>query len=169
MDVTPFLILPFVIQLHATSAAFAVLVGPFAILRQRRDRLHKLLGYLWVLAMACVSVTGLMIPSFDLAIIGHFGPIHLFVVLTAVSLFMGMRAIFLGDITAHRAWLSGLYWQGLMLAGAFNFLPGRMVNRALFPDNPDFGYAVLGSIVLAIFWFRILKPVSAARRSMPAE
>lgn len=169
MDFAPFLNLPVIIQLHALSGLIALVIGPFAVLRPRRDRLHKTLGYIWVLAMASLGLTGLMIPSFGLVIIGHFGPIHLFVVITAVSLFMGMRAIFRGDISAHRAWLSGLYWQGLLLAGAFNFLPGRMVNRMLFPNAPELGYLCLAAGLSAILWFRLIRPCLTARAALPAE
>lgn len=158
MDVTPFFETTTVIQIHVFAALTGVLLGPFAILRKRRDRLHKCLGYVWVLAMLSVSGTALMIPSFGLAVIGPFGPIHLFVVLTLVSLWMGMRAIFRGDLTAHRAWLTGLYWQGLLLAGLFNFLPGRMVNRMLFPDAPEHGYILLACGGCVMIWYRILRP-----------
>jgi uncharacterized membrane protein len=163
MSFAPFLEMSLNIQLHAISALLGVLLGPFAILRRRRDRLHKVLGYIWVTAMATVATTALFIPSFGLKVFGHFGPIHLFVVLTVVSLFMGMRAIFRGNINAHREWLSGLYWQGLLLAGLFNFLPGRMTNAILFGDRSELGYVVLGLGGAALVWFRVIKPMLRSR------
>ncbi|MEP1537350.1 MAG: DUF2306 domain-containing protein [Paracoccaceae bacterium] len=158
MDTAPFLELPLYIQLHAASATLAILIGPIAIYRKRRDRLHKSAGYLWVLSMLTVAITGLFIPSFGLAVVGHLGPIHLFVALTIVSLWQGMHAIFRGNITAHRAALSGLYWQGLILAGLFNFIPGRMTNRSLFPENPELGYVVMALGGALIVWIRFIKP-----------
>lgn len=158
MHFAPFFEISAVIQLHAVAALTSLLIGPFAILRKRRDRLHKYLGYIWVLGMLTVSGTALMIPSFGWAVIWHFGPIHLFVVLTLVSLFMGMRAIFRGDITAHKAWLEGLYWQGLLLAGLVNFLPGRMTNQILFPQAPERGYVVIALGAGLLVWFRIIRP-----------
>jgi uncharacterized membrane protein len=158
MNFAPFLELPLIIQAHASSALLAVFLGPFAILRRRRDRLHKISGYVWVVAMLSVAVTSLFIPSFGVAVIGHFGPIHLFAVLTLVSLWQGMRAIFRGDITGHRAWLSGLYWQGLLVAGLVNFLPGRAVNRMLFSDMPDAGFVVIGVGGGLMIWFRVIRP-----------
>jgi uncharacterized membrane protein len=159
MDFQPFLDLPANIQVHVFAALLSICLGPFAILRNRRDRLHKMAGYVWVLAMLTVAMTALFIPSFGVAVLGHFGPIHLFVVLTLVSLFMGMRAIYRGDITAHRSWLSGLYWQGLLLAGLFNFFPGRMTNETLFPGHPERGYVVLVLGGAVMIWFRILRPM----------
>ncbi len=163
MDIAPFLELPFYIQLHASSATLAILLGPVAIYRKRRDRLHKIAGYIWVLSMLTVALSGLFIPSFGLAIIGHMGPIHLFVALTLYSLWMGMRAIFRGNVTAHRAAFSGLYWQGLLVAGLFNFLPGRMINRVLFPEAPENGYVAMACVGCVIFWMRILKPLLLSR------
>lgn len=158
MDFAPFLEMPATIQLHAASASLAIILGPFAVLRQRRDRMHKIIGYVWVLAMLVVAVSALFIPSFGVAIIGPFGPIHLFVVITLVSLWQGMRAVLQGDIPRHRAWMSGLYWQGLLVAGLVNFLPGRMVNRATFPEHPALGYAVIVLGAATLIWFRILRP-----------
>lgn len=34
------------IQLHVTAALVFILLGPFALYRTRRDRLHKTLGYI---------------------------------------------------------------------------------------------------------------------------
>lgn len=158
MDFAPFLNLPFNIQLHVCAALLAIAIGPFAILRPRRDRLHKGLGYVWVLAMLTVALSGFSIPSFGLAVLGHLGPIHLFAVLTLFSLWKGIAAIFRGNITAHRAWLTGLYWQGLLVAGLVNFLPGRAVNRTLFPDTPQTGYAVIALGGALLLWFRVIGP-----------
>ena len=158
MDFAPFLELPLVIKIHAICATLAIFLGPFAILRKRRDRLHKTAGYFWVLTMLAVAISAIFIPSFGFAIIGPFGPIHLFVVLTLVSLWKGMGAVFRGDITAHREWMSGLYWQGLLVAGLVNFLPGRMTNRSLFPEIPELGYLVIGLGGTALIWFRLIRP-----------
>lgn len=158
MDFSPFLNLPTVIQVHAVCASIAVLLGPFVVLRTRRDRFHKAAGYVWVLAMFSVAGSALFIPSFGFAFIGHFGPIHLFVVLTLTSLWKGMAAIFRGDLTAHRAWMSGLYWNGLLIAGLVNFLPDRMVNQLVFPDHSDLGYVVIALGSAALLWFRLVRP-----------
>ena len=51
---------------------------------------------------------------------------------------------------AARAALRSLYWQGLAIAGLFNFLPGRMVARSVFPNAPEIGIAIIvfGAIAL---------------------
>jgi len=158
MDFAPLQALPPVIQVHVISAVLAISIGPFVLLRKRHDRLHKCLGYVWVLSMLSVAISGLFIPGFALQILGHFGPIHAFVVLTLFSLWKGMAAIFRGNIRRHRAYMSGLYWNGLLVAGAVNFLPGRAINRTLFPAEPQMGYVVLAAIIAALLWFRVIRP-----------
>lgn len=142
MTLAPFLEAPASIQLHAAAAALAVILGPFVILRQTRDRLHKIGGYIWVLAMFVAAVSSFWIKGFGL--IGPFSPIHLLSILTLWSLWTGMRYAFAGRIDLHRRVFQNLYWRGLLIAGLFNFLPGRALNRAVLPEMADAGWLVIG-------------------------
>ncbi len=130
-----------IVQFHVAAASLAILLGPVAILRRRRDRLHKVTGYIWVIAMAATAMSSFWITSF--AMIGPFSPIHLLAVLALWSLWEGMTAAFRGDTAAHRAAMEGLYWRGLLVAGLFNFLPGRLMNRMILGDNASTGYVVI--------------------------
>lgn len=165
MDFAPFLELPLLIKTHVICALLSIVIGPFAILRKRRDRLHKVSGYVWVVGMFAVATTGAFIPTFGIRIIWHLGPIHIFTVITFISLFFGMRAIFKRDIVAHKEWMSGLYWQGLLLAGLVNFFPGRMTNQTIFPGNPEYGYVAMALGGLALVWFRVARPQLQKRAS----
>jgi len=165
MSLTPLANAPLLIQFHVFFALIALVLGPIAIHRKSRDRIHKITGYFWVLGMLGVAGTATFIPSFDLAFIGHFGPIHLFVVLTFWSIYRGMRAIYQRDFRAHEAALKGLYWQGLAIAGLFNFIPGRTVNRMLFSHDLQFlgwGIIAAGGLALAYIALRQRQTVQAA-------
>ncbi|AXI48495.1 hypothetical protein C1J03_22355 [Sulfitobacter sp. SK012] len=142
MTLAPFFDAPVYIQLHAAAAMIALLLGPFVILRNRRDRLHKTGGYIWVLSMMVVAVSSFWITEF--AMIGPFSPIHALSVFALWSVWEGLRHAFAGRVDAHRQVFQNLYWRGLVIAGLFNFLPGRASNRAVFPDSPDAGLWVLG-------------------------
>ncbi|MDB2521901.1 DUF2306 domain-containing protein [Planktomarina temperata] len=75
---------------------------------------------------------------------GRFGPIHLLSVLTLWSIFEAMRQIYQGNMILHRRIMTNLYWYGLVIAGLFNFLPGRLVNRAVLGDaRAELGYVVI--------------------------
>lgn len=136
IDATP------IIQLHVGAAATALVLGPFALYRARRDRLHKIQGYVWVLAMGVVAVSSFWIHSF--AVIGPFSPIHGLAIFTLWSLYTALRHVFAGRIALHRLVMRNLYWYGLIIAGLFNFLPGRTTNRIFFGQTPELGYLVLG-------------------------
>ena len=142
MTLAPLLSADPIVQVHVVSALLALGLGPAALYRRRRDRLHKLLGYVWVGAMAVVALSSFGIHSF--AVIGPFSPIHALSLFTLWSLFEGMRLILSGRIVAHRTVMRNLYWYGLCVAGLFNFLPGRTMNRVLLGGQDGLGYVVLG-------------------------
>jgi uncharacterized membrane protein len=44
MTLDPFTTAPIAVQIHMASALIAVCLGPFALYRKRRDRLHRRLS-----------------------------------------------------------------------------------------------------------------------------
>ena len=140
-----------VIQFHVASASTALLLGPLALYRKRRDRLHKISGYFWVLAMGMTALSSFWIHDFP--VIGPFSPIHLLAVLVLWSLYKGMGHVFAGRIREHEIVMRSLYMNGLLVAGMFNFLPGRVTNRMVFGEASTLGYVVialgLSAIVIA--------------------
>jgi uncharacterized membrane protein len=137
----PILNAPIYIQVHACAAMIALFLGPFVILRNRRDRLHKAGGYIWVLVMACAAISSFWIMEFR--VIGPFSPIHGLSIYALWSLYRGVSYAIARNIEAHRQTFRGLYLQGLVLAGLFTLLPGRILNRMLFGEMPMVGVAVL--------------------------
>ncbi len=143
MSFAPFLAAPPIIQIHAVAATVALVLGPIAIYRERRDRLHKWGGYIWVTAMLCTALSSFGIREY--ALIGPFSPIHLLSCLAIWSIWVGMRHIYRGNIRAHRKTFHSLYWNGLLIAALFNFMPGRVVNRLFFNDARELGWVVIGA------------------------
>lgn len=141
MSLEPLLSAPLHIQIHAAAALTAVFLGPVPLYRKKRDRLHKVTGYVWVVAMFTTALSAFFIHSF--AVIGPFSPLHGFALLTFWTLFEGMRHIFAGRIKEHRASFRSLYWYGLMIAGLANFMPDRRINEALFGGNDGVGWIAI--------------------------
>jgi uncharacterized membrane protein len=166
MTFAPFLDAPSYIQIHAAAAAVAVFLGPFVLLRNRRDRLHKTSGHVWVLAMLVVAVSSFWITEFGL--IGPLSPIHLLSVLTLWSLWEGMRHALAGRIDLHRRVFQNLYWRGLLIAGLFNFLPGRATNRSVFPETPEAGWLVIALGLTLILGDLARRRIRDIRRHAPA-
>jgi uncharacterized membrane protein len=155
MSLTPILDAPLMIQLHIVAATPAVLIGPLVLFRRSRDRVHKYLGYVWVIAMACLAIFGLFIPSVT-GVFSHFGPLHGFNILTLWSLWRGITFARQGNYAGHAATFQGLWYGGIGGAGLANFLPGRTMNQVVFNGPSDAGYIVIGVGALALFalWLR---------------
>ena len=141
MSIAPLLQADPVIQIHVATASLALVLGPFALYLRKRGRLHKTLGYVWVLAMGITAMSSFGIHSF--AVIGPFSPIHLLAVFALWSIYEAMRHVFAGRIHLHQIVMRNLYWRGVIIAGLFNFLPGRLINRMVFEDARALGYVVI--------------------------
>ncbi len=155
MSVHPFLTLPIIIQVHMIAALLALIIGAFVLFQKQRGRLHRVLGYLWVTAMAMLAISAFGIPS-------HFGPfrfglLHGFAVVTLWSLWTGVQHARQRNFDAHQTVLRSLYSNGLIVAGAFTFLPGRTVNRMVFGVHQELGWLVI-AVVCGIVACRVLAP-----------
>ena len=129
MSLTPLISAPFAIQLHAL-AALALIPLTIAIFSlPRGSRLHKRLGWAWVLLMAAVAVSSFAIH--EIRLWGGFSPIHLLSLFSLVSLLGAILAIRRRNIRRHRAIMLGLVWGALIGAGAFTLLPGRIMHEVL--------------------------------------
>ena len=63
MTLDPILSAPLLIQLRVAAALPALLPGPFALFRNRRDRWHKRPGYDRTVSMLVLAVSGFFIPA----------------------------------------------------------------------------------------------------------
>ncbi|MEL7260993.1 MAG: hypothetical protein AAGK69_06425, partial [Pseudomonadota bacterium] len=78
-------------------------------------------------------------------------PIHLLSLYALYGLWVAMRAIYRRDVALHRHVMQNLYVRGVVLAGAFNFLPGRTAQRILLPDMPALGYGIIALVMIWAF------------------
>jgi uncharacterized membrane protein len=155
MTLDPILSAPPVIRLHLAAALPALLLGPFALFRKRRDRWHKRLGHAWVASMLALAVSGFLIPA-RFAVVGPFGPIHLFSPLAIWGVLDGVRRIRRGDVQGHRDAMQTVWFGAVGVTGLLTLVPGRTLNRVLFGETPQAAFAVigLGLLVLAWLWWR---------------
>ena len=63
---------------------------------------------------------------------GHFSWIHVFVPITLFGVASAIWRIRRGDVKGHRAAMLGVYFGGLVIAGALTFYPGRLMYRLFF-------------------------------------
>ncbi|WP_306249588.1 DUF2306 domain-containing protein [Parvularcula sp. IMCC14364] len=127
--------LPAVILLHLFAALAAFFLGGFQLLAPKGTVPHKTLGWIWFSLMIVVAVSAIFIRNFEgsaLPTLFGFSPIHLFVVLTLWSVPSAIIAIKRGNVKAHASAVRGLYLGGMLIAGAFTFMPGRTMYQIFF-------------------------------------
>jgi len=135
---------PLAIQVHVAAAVLAVVLTPVALWRRRRDRLHRLVGYAWVMGMAVAALSSFAITEFG--VLGPFSPIHALSVLTLAGLVIGVRAAIRGDARTHRASMTQLS-LALVVAGMFTLVPGRIAHRMVMGDTGWAGFAALALVL----------------------
>jgi uncharacterized membrane protein len=133
MSIAPLSSASFIIQIHAFCAIAALLLGLTTLFFTKGTTFHVLSGRIWAVLMIATSLSSFFISQSP--IIGPFGFIHILSVVTLIGL---SRAIYFarkGDFKAHGRAMMSLYFQALILAGLFTFMPGRIMHRVLFEGS----------------------------------
>ena len=134
MALAPLLAAPFAIKLHVFTVVPAFFLGTWMIFFSRKGaRLHRRIGYVYLSLMTVTAVTALFIhqiPAID--IVFGFGPIHIFSLVTLSGVVGALRGAWTHNIKLHKRSMLGVYIGGLLIAGSFALLPGRLMHRVLF-------------------------------------
>lgn len=133
MDATALAQASLAIQFHVACAALALVIGTLMLFWKKGTRLHKALGRIWIGLMLVVSLSSFFIS--EIRLLGPYSPIHVLSLLTLFGLWGGWRAIRAGDVRAHRVTMIMVYGGGLIGAGLFTLVPGRIMHRTLFADG----------------------------------
>jgi uncharacterized membrane protein len=116
--------LPLVI--HLATVLPALPLGAYILLRPKGDGVHRLLGRIWAALMVITAIS-----SFWLQESGGLSFIHIFAVITLVSIPLAIFWIRRGNVERHRRAMTNTY-IGLVIAGLFAFAPGRLLGTWLF-------------------------------------
>jgi uncharacterized membrane protein len=115
------------VMIHLLTVIPALPLGAYVIFSKKGDATHRLLGKIWAMLMLVTSIDSFWIRE----VTGHLGPIHIFSVVTLISLPMGIYAIRKGNVEGHRRAMRGTF-IGLCAAGLFAMMPGRMLGNLIF-------------------------------------
>ncbi len=137
MSLQPLLDAPWVVQIHAFGAIAAILLGAVQFAAPKGTLPHKLIGVVWLLLMSAIAISSIFIrPSLypGLPLVKWFSWIHLFTVMTAFGIISGMMLLLKGGPTLkhHARPFIGIFIGGLIIAGAFAFMPGRIMHQVVF-------------------------------------
>ena len=121
-----------IMSAHLFTVLPAALLGAYLMLRPKGTPVHRLLGKVYMVLMLTTATLSLLIPAtVGPQLVGHLGLIH---ILSFVVLFSVPRAYFAArnhDLARHKMAMVGVYFGGILIAGAFTLAPGRYLNQLL--------------------------------------
>ena len=130
MSLAPLLDAPPAIPLHAFAAMAAVVLGIVQLAAPKGTLPHRTLGWVWVALMAVVAISSFWIHQIRL--FGPWSPIHLLSIMVLVLLPIAVLRARRHDVSGHRRSMIGIFAGGLVIAGLFTFLPGRIMHAVIF-------------------------------------
>ena len=168
LNLEPFLDASLAIQFHVVMACAAAIVGLIIFVKPKGTHWHRLLGRGFVLTMAATALSSFFIH--EIRLFGPFSPIHLISVGVLLSLWQAIHAIRHGQVVQHRKGMIMVYIGGIVVAGGFTFLPGRMMARMTYGGgDAEFPILALFLVLLAVvllerLWHRTEQRRDAAKR-----
>lgn len=130
MTLAPLLHASFAIQLHVATVVPAAILGAFLLARPKGTRLHRLFGKIWLALMVVTASSTFFIH--EIRLVGDFSPIHLLSIYVLFGSWQSIAAARRHDVAAHRRHVAGMYLGGIVGAGLFTLLPGRLMHASLF-------------------------------------
>ncbi|MFT6091460.1 DUF2306 domain-containing protein [Sulfitobacter sp.] len=129
MSLSPLLSTSLAIQIHAFLAIAAVVLTIAIFTLPRGSTAHRWMGWSWVTLMAIVALSSFGIH--EIRMVGPFGPIHILSAFVLFQLVINIRAARTKNIRAHARGMKLLTLGALVGAGAFTFLPGRIMYQVV--------------------------------------
>lgn len=119
--------------LHLAIVLPAFILGTYLLVHSKGTPTHKMLGKVFLSLMLLTSVVTLfMSAQVGPKLLGHFGLIHLLSLNVIYGVPVAYFAARNGNIQKHKANVMGIYFFGLLIAGAFALMPGRLLHKWLF-------------------------------------
>ena len=129
MTLSPLLSASPAIQLHAFAAMTAFGLGLVQLAAPKGTLPHRTIGWVWVVLMVVVSASAFFIHQIRLW--GQWSPIHLLAIFTLVVLPIAVWHAHNHAVDKHRNKMVAIFVGAMMVAGAFTFLPGRIMHAVV--------------------------------------
>ena len=130
MSLAPLLQAEPVIQIHAFAAMGAFALGIIQFAAPKGTLPHRTIGWIWVTVMTVIAASSFFIHGIKL--VGPFSPIHLLSIFTLVMLPLAVLRARRHDVKKHRGAMIAIFVGALVIAGAFTFVPGRIMHAVAF-------------------------------------
>jgi uncharacterized membrane protein len=130
MTLAPLLNAKPVIQVHAFAAMAAFALGAIQLAAPKGTLPHRTIGWIWAVLMLAIVVSSFFIH--ELRLWGPFSPIHLLSIFTLTMVPLAVWRAHRHQVERHRNAMLGLFFGALVIAGAFTFVPGRIMYKVAF-------------------------------------
>lgn len=119
--------------LHLATVVPAFLLGTWLLLARKGTPIHRALGKVYMaLMLLTASVTLFMPAQVGPTLREHFGFLHLLSLLVFFCVPAAFFAARRGDVWTHAGNMIGVYVGGILIAGSFALMPGRLLHSWLF-------------------------------------
>ncbi len=119
---------PIKVQIHVAAALLAFSLGLVLFAAPKGTLPHRTLGWIWVTFMATVAGSSLFMTGLNG---DHYSWIHLLSGYTLITLPLGVFAARRHRVVHHQRTMTAMFLGGMVIAGAFTFIPGRLMWRVL--------------------------------------
>ena len=117
------------IQVHVVAALLTLGIGIYLMMAPKGLRMHKTFGWAWVISMAITAGSSFFIMTLFQS---FWSPIHALSAWTLLGLPVGIAAVKRRDIKRHRKDMTNMFVGGMLVAGLFTLLPGRLMWHVFF-------------------------------------
>lgn len=118
---------------HLATVVPCVFLGAYLLVAYKGTPVHKILGKIYMSLMFITAFITIFMPAMvGPTLLGHFGWIHSFTILTLWTVPTALIAARKGKIKAHKRKMILLYVGALLIAGGFTFVPGRFMHEVFF-------------------------------------
>jgi len=172
VNLSPLLDAPLAIQIHVAAVVPAAILGAYMFWARKGTPVHRLLGKVWLGLMLAAALSSFFIHTINLLL--GFSPIHLLSVYVLYASWWAIRAARLHRIREHKLNVIGMYVGGIVVAGGFTLLPGRLMHEVMFtwpaawPDIGKLG-AFLGMMAAFLVLLAGLSWAASGRRRDTAK
>jgi uncharacterized membrane protein len=130
MSLAPFTDASPAIQIHASAALAAFILGLVQLAGMKGTTSHRTLGYTWVGLMLIVTISSFWIH--EIRLWGAWSAIHLLSIFSLAMLPLGVWHARRHNVRRHKLTMLGLFAGALAIAGVFTLAPGRIMHRMVF-------------------------------------
>jgi uncharacterized membrane protein len=163
MNLAPLLDAPLAIQIHVAAVIPAALTGPWMFWSRKGSPWHRLVGKVWFGLMVLAALSSFFIHEINLFL--GLSPIHLISVFVLVNSWLALKAAREHRVMSHKRKVVAMYLGGIVGAGVFTLLPGRIMNKVVFTYPAGWPDTVRLGVFLALMAGITLLLLAVARMS----